>query len=66
MIVTQELTYEDVIRAAMRKTLDEIGKDGVSCTAYGKSIQARQPESVKDIHEVLLTVEIDMEINMGE
>ena len=65
MIVTQELTYEDVVRAAMRKTLKEIGKE-CTASAYGKSIRTRQPESVKDIHEVFLTVEMDMEIDMGE
>ena len=66
MLVTQELTYEDVVRTAMRKTLKEIGKDGVSCTAYGKNIKTRQPETVKSIREVFLTVEMDMEIDMEE
>lgn len=61
MIVTQELTFEDVVRAAMEKTLKEIGKE---CTAraYGKNIKARQPVDVKDLSEVFLTVEMDLEM----
>lgn len=61
MIVTQELTYEDVIRAAMRKTLKEIGKEGTA-SAYGKNIKVRQPEDVKSIREVFLTVEMDFSL----
>lgn len=61
MIVTQELTYEDVIRAAMRKTLKEIGKE-CTASAYGKNIKVRQPEAVKSIREVFLTVEMDFEM----
>lgn len=61
MIVTQELTYEDVVRAAMRKTLDEIGKEYIA-SAYGKNIKVRQPEDVKSIREVFLTVEMDLSL----
>ena len=60
MLVTQELTYEDVVRAALRKTLNEIGKD-CAANAYGKNIKVRQPQDVKSIREVFLTVEMEIE-----
>ena len=62
MIVTQELTVEDVIKAAAQKALCAAGKEGAAFVAYGELITIHDMGGKAEIDDVVLTAEIDIDL----
>lgn len=65
MIVTQELTVEDVIKAAAQKALCAAGKEGAEFVAYGELITIRDIRDMggkAELDDVVLTAEIDIDL----
>ena len=62
MIVMQELTVEDVIKAAAQKALCAAGKEGAAFVAYGECITIRDMGGKAEIDDVVLTAEIDIDL----
>lgn len=62
MIVTQELTIEDVIKAAAQKTLCAAGKEGASFVASCELITIKDMGDKAELDDVILTAEIEIEL----
>lgn len=62
MIVTQELTVEDVIKAAAQKALCAAGKEGAAFIASCELITIRDMGEKAELDDVVLTAEIDIDL----